>query len=40
MLLDDLHRKFNQVGLGLLKEGIDEGEPEFDLGLEADDGGK
>ena len=33
LLLDDLHRKVSQVELGLLKEGVNEGEPDFDLDL-------
>ena len=38
LLLNDLHGKANQAELGLLKEGVDEGQPEFDLGLSRDEG--
>ena len=37
MLLNDLHRKVSQVELGLLKEGVDEGEPDFDHDLSKDE---
>jgi hypothetical protein len=31
LLLNDLQRKVSQVELGLLKEGVDNGEPDLDL---------
>jgi hypothetical protein len=32
-----LQRKASQVELGLLKEGVDDGEPNFDLDMSIDD---
>ena len=34
LLLNDLHKKVSQVELSLLKEGVDEGELDFDFDLD------
>jgi hypothetical protein len=36
LLLNDLQRKVSQVELGLLKEGVDDGEPNFDFDMSTD----
>jgi hypothetical protein len=38
MVLNQLHKKVSQIEIGRLEDGIDDGEPDFDFALCADDG--
>ena len=38
MVLNQLHKKVNQIEIGRLEDGIDDGEPDFDFAFCADDG--
>jgi len=38
MVLNQLHKKVSQIEIGRLEDGIDDGEPDFDVALCADDG--